>query len=301
MTQFTSNDLRGVGVALVTPFTKEGLVDYAALDQLVSHCIGGGCSYLVALGTTGETATLSLEEQQVVLNKVISAAKGRIPVIAGLGGNNTHEVVQRIPLLDQEGVAGFLSSSPHYNKPTQEGIFRHFMAISEASPKPVILYNVPSRTAQSMDSSTVLRLAAASKNIIGIKEASGDLSQAMRIIAQAPDDFALVSGDDFLTLPLIALGATGVISVTANAFPKSFAHLVRAALNYDLNEAQKLQVILNPFFEALFEENNPGGIKCALESMGLIEGHLRLPLIPVSEKNQIEIQNALRIIAEWEL
>ncbi len=152
-----------------------------------------------------------------------------------------------------------------------------------------------------MDSSTVIRLAEASKKFIGIKEASGDLSQAMRIIAQAPDDFALVSGDDFLTLPLIALGATGVISVAANAFPKSFTHLVRAALNYDLNEAQKLQVVLNPFFEALFEENNPGGIKCALESMGLIQGHLRLPLIPVSEKNQIEIQNALRIIAEWEL
>ncbi|HAB90566.1 MAG TPA: 4-hydroxy-tetrahydrodipicolinate synthase [Bacteroidetes bacterium] len=301
MGQCTSNDLRGVGVALVTPFAKDGLVDYTALDKLVNHCIVGGCSYLVALGTTGETATLSMDEQQVVLNKVISVANGRIPVIAGLGGNDTQDIIQRIPLLNQEGVAGFLSSSPHYNKPSQEGIFRHYMAIAEASPKPIILYNVPSRTAQSMDSMTVIRLAEASKTFIGIKEASGNLSQAMRIIAQAPDDFALISGDDFLTLPLIALGATGVISVAANAFPKSFSHLVRAALNYDLNEAQKLQVVLNPFFESLFEENNPGGIKCALESMGLIQGHLRLPLIPVSEKNQIDIQNALRIIAEWEL
>ena len=206
MGQFTSNGLRGVGVALVTPFTKEGLVDYSALDQLVSHCIAGGCSYLVALGTTGETATLSMDEQQVVLNKVLSAAKGRLPIIAGLGGNNTQEVIQRIPLLNQEGVAGFLSSSPHYNKPTQEGIFRHYMAIAEASPKPIVLYNVPSRTGQSMDSSTVIRLAEASKKFVGIKEASGDLSQAMRIIAQAPDDFALISGDDFLTLPSHCFG-----------------------------------------------------------------------------------------------
>ena len=301
MSQFTSNDLRGVGVALVTPFTKEGEIDYVALDQLVSHCINGGCSYLVALGTTGETATLTMDEQPLVLKAVLQACSGRVPVLAGLGGNCTQEVVDRIPRLNLEGIAGFLSSSPHYNKPTQEGIYRHYIAIAQASPKPVVLYNVPSRTGQSITSSTVLRLAEASKNIIGIKEASGDLSLAMQIIAQAPDDFAVISGDDFLTLPLIALGATGVISVTANAFPKSFTQLVRAALNYDLNEAQKLQVMLNPFFEALFDENNPGGIKCALESMGLIEGHLRLPLTPVSEKNQIDIQNALRIIAEWEL
>jgi len=301
MSQFTSNDLRGVGVALVTPFTKEGEIDYIALEQLVNHCINGGCSYLVALGTTGETATLTLDEQPLVLKAVIQSCRNRVPVLAGLGGNCTQEVIDRIPRLDLEGVAGFLSSSPHYNKPTQEGIYRHYLAIAQASPKPLVLYNVPSRTGQSITSSTVLRLAEASKNIIGIKEASGDLSLAMQIIAQAPDNFAVISGDDFLTLPLIALGATGVISVTANAFPKSFAQLVRASLNYDLNEAQKLQVMLNPFFEALFDENNPGGIKCALESMGLIEGHLRLPLTPVSEKNQIDIQNALRIIAEWEL
>ena len=301
MSQFTSNDLRGVGVALVTPFTKEGEIDFIALEQLVNHCINGGCSYFVALGTTGETATLTLDEQPLVLKAVIQSCRNRVPVLAGLGGNCTQEVIDRIPRLDLEGVAGFLSSSPHYNKPTQEGIYRHYLAIAQASPKPLVLYNVPSRTGQSITSSTVLRLAEASKNIIGIKEASGDLSLAMQIIAQAPDNFAVISGDDFLTLPLIALGATGVISVTANAFPKSFAQLVRASLNYDLNEAQKLQVMLNPFFEALFDENNPGGIKCALESMGLIEGHLRLPLTPVSEKNQIDIQNALRIIAEWEL
>lgn len=286
---------------MVTPFTKEGEIDYIALEQLVNHCINGGCSYLVALGTTGETATLTLDEQPLVLKAVIQSCRNRVPVLAGLGGNCTQEVIDRIPRLDLEGVAGFLSSSPHYNKPTQEGIYRHYLAIAQASPKPLVLYNVPSRTGQSITSSTVLRLAEASKNIIGIKEASGDLSLAMQIIAQAPDNFAVISGDDFLTLPLIALGATGVISVTANAFPKSFAQLVRASLNYDLNEAQKLQVMLNPFFEALFDENNPGGIKCALESMGLIEGHLRLPLTPVSEKNQIDIQNALRIIAEWEL
>ena len=230
MSQFTSNDLRGVGVALVTPFTKEGEIDYIALEQLVNHCINGGCSYLVALGTTGETATLTLDEQPLVLKAVLQSCRNRVPVLAGLGGNCTQEVIDRIPRLDLEGVAGFLSSSPHYNKPTQEGIYRHYLAIAQASPKPVVLYNVPSRTGQSITSSTVLRLAEASKNIIGIKEASGDLSLAMQIIAQAPDNFAVISGDDFLTLPLIALGLLALYPLLPMPFPNPLRNLCEQPL-----------------------------------------------------------------------
>ncbi len=285
--------LRGTGVALVTPFTKKGKIDYKALGKLIDHCINGGVEYLVSLGTTGESVTLSKEEKAEVLRYTVEKNKGRVPVLAGFGGNNTAEIISELQTANLKGVDAVLSVSPSYNKPTQEGIYQHYKAVAAASPKPVILYNVPGRTASNMKAETTLRLAEL-KNIIGIKEASGDFNQCMQIVKGKPKNFLVISGDDNITLGLIAYGFDGVISVAGQAFPKVFTEMVRKSLVNDMPEARKLHYQLNDITDMLFVEGNPAGVKCALEILGVCESHLRLPLVPVSKELKDKMQKAIK-------
>ena len=285
--------LRGTGVALVTPFTKKGKIDYKALGKLIDHCINGGVEYLVSLGTTGESVTLSKEEKAEVLRYTVEKNKGRVPVLAGFGGNNTAEIISELQTANLKGVDAVLSVSPSYNKPTQEGIYQHYKAVAAASPKPVILYNVPGRTASNMKAETTLRLAEL-KNIIGIKEASGDFNQCMQIVKGKPKNFLVISGDDNITLGLIAYGFDGVISVAGQAFPKVFTEMVRKSLVNDMPEARKLHYQLNDITDMLFAEGNPAGVKCALEILGVCESHVRLPLVPVSKELKNKMQKAIK-------
>jgi 4-hydroxy-tetrahydrodipicolinate synthase len=275
--------LRGTGVALVTPFNEKGEVNYRGLENLVNHCINGGVEYLVSLGTTGESVNLSSPEKLDVLNFTIEKAAGRVPVVAGFGGNSTHQVIQDIEKFHFKGVDAVLSVSPYYNKPTQEGIFQHYKAVAAASPVPVILYNVPARTSSNMTADTTLRIAHEVPNVVGMKEASGDFGQCMRIAKNKPKDFLLVSGDDNITLGLAAYGFDGVISVVGQAFPAIFTDMVRHALKGDFENARKLHYKLNDITDMLFVEGNPAGVKCALELLGICESHLRLPLVGVSD------------------
>jgi 4-hydroxy-tetrahydrodipicolinate synthase len=274
--------LRGTGVAIVTPFNKNSEVDYDALENLIDHTISNGVEYIVSLGTTGETPTLSKKEKQEIVNFTIEKINGRTPVVVGIGGNNTKEVIEHLADFPLEKVSAILSNSPYYNKPSQEGIFQHYKALSEASPKPVILYNVPGRTGSNISAETTVRLARECKNVGGIKEASGNVVQCMHILKNKPDDFLVVSGDDHIALPLIASGADGVISVAANCFPKDFSDMVRFSLKNDFEKAQKLNYKLLEGYDLLFVENNPAGVKAFLYEMKLIENELRLPLVPLS-------------------
>ncbi|MCW5923175.1 MAG: 4-hydroxy-tetrahydrodipicolinate synthase [Saprospiraceae bacterium] len=275
---------RGTGVALVTPF-KNGGIDWEDLEKIIEHVIAGGAEFLVSLGTTGESVVLSDEEHREILDFTIKVNRGRLPVVAGVfGGNNTQAMVDKIKDFNFEGIDALLSSNPAYNKPGQEGIFRHYMELAEVSPRPIIIYNVPSRTASNMAAETTLRLANASEKFLGVKEASDDIYQVMKIIKGKPKDFLVLSGDDFITLPLIATGGDGVISVIANTVPRPFTDMVRAALRHDMPTAQKLNLKLLELYKLLFLEGNPVGVKAALELQGLCSREVRLPLVPMSEQ-----------------
>ncbi|HSR39496.1 MAG TPA: 4-hydroxy-tetrahydrodipicolinate synthase [Phnomibacter sp.] len=274
----------GVGVALVTPFNEDHSIDFHSLERLISYTIRGKVDYLVTLGTTGEVATLSEEEQLAVLAFTIEKA-GRVPVVVGIGGNNTSEIVRKLQNWPLQNVAAVLSVSPYYNKPSQEGIYQHYAAIAKASPIPVILYNVPGRTSSNISAETTIRLANDFPGkIVGTKEASGNMVQCMHLVKNKPEGFALISGDDHITLPLIAFGFHGVISVVANSFPSEFCQLVHMAMNGNYAEARNFQSALLEKMDMLFIENNPAGVKAFLAEMGIIQNHLRLPLVPLSEK-----------------
>ncbi len=269
----------GTGVAIVTPFTNKGEVDFPALTKLIEHLIKGKIEYIVALGTTGETATLSKQEKKDVISHIVKTTKKRIPLVLGVGGNNTAEIVETLKKDDLSAFSAVLSVSPYYNKPSQEGIYQHYKAIAKASPLPIILYNVPGRTSSNMAWDTTIRLAKDFKNIIAVKEASGNIEQCMKIIKHRPENFLVISGDDNLTLPLIASGADGVISVVANAYPKDFSDMVRSALKHDLKTAQKLHYKLMEITEQLFADGNPGGVKVVLAKKNITKSTVRLPLV----------------------
>jgi 4-hydroxy-tetrahydrodipicolinate synthase len=274
--------LTGTGVAIVTPFKKNGDVDYDSLEKLIDFIITGRVEYIVSLGTTGETPTLTTEEQSRIVDFTAQKISGRVPLVLGIGGNNTREVIAHFAHFNWEQITAILSSSPNYNKPSQEGIFEHYKALAAASPVPVILYNVPGRTGSNISAETTLRLARECKNIQGIKEASGNMVQCMHILKNAPADFLVVSGDDHISLPLIACGARGVISVAANCFPKDFSDMVRYCLKNDWAGARELHYKLLEGYDLLFVENNPAGVKAFLHEYKLIENELRLPLVPLS-------------------
>jgi 4-hydroxy-tetrahydrodipicolinate synthase len=278
------NKFWGTGVAMVTPFHEDGQVDYESLGKLIDYLIDGGLEYLVSLGTTGESATLSSEERKEVWAFTAKAVKGRVGLVTGIGGNNTLEVVEQIKQFDATGYDAILSASPHYNKPTQEGIYQHYKAIAAASPLPVILYNVPSRTGSNINADTIVRLAHDFKNIIGVKEASGNFDQINQVMRDKPESFLVISGDDPVTLPMIALGAVGVISVIGNALPRQTSDMVRLCLAGDFNSAQKQHSALIDFTRLMFVEGSPAGVKTALKHLGICGDTLRLPLVGVSNK-----------------
>jgi 4-hydroxy-tetrahydrodipicolinate synthase len=273
----------GTGVALVTPFKKDFSVDVEALKRIVNYVIDGGVEYLVVLGTTAESATLSNEEKELVITTVVEANNKRLPLVLGVGGNNTAKVVEELKTRDFSNFDAILSVSPYYNKPTQEGIYQHFKSVAEASPIPVILYNVPGRTASNMLPSTVIRLANDFKNVIAIKEAAGDIVQAMKLIQNKPKDFLVISGDDMITLPMVLAGGAGVISVIGEGFPKEFSEMVRLGLQRKVDEAYALHYKLADAIDMIFEQGNPGGIKEVFKSLGLSENTVRLPLVRVND------------------
>ena len=276
--------LSGTGVALVTPFKKGGAVDYAALEKIIENCIDGGVDFLVSLGTTGEAITLSSKECRAVLDFTLKVNNGRVPTVVGFfGGNNTNDLIKKIKSFNFDGFDYMMSSSPSYSKPTQEGIFQHFLAIEKVAPLPIIIYNVPGRTSSNMTADTTLRLAKASEKLIAVKEASGDLNQASKILKYKPKNFAVLSGDDPLTLPMMGLGGTGVISVIANAFPFEFSEMVRAANEGDYASARHFHELLLDIHPHLYVDGNPAGIKAAMHIMNLCENELRLPLVSCSE------------------
>lgn len=283
--------LVGTGVALITPFKKDFSVDVEALKKIVHFQIANGIEYLVILGTTGESATLTKSEKEVVINTIIEANNGKLPLVLGVGSFNTAEVIEELKTRDLSAFAAILSVSPYYNKPTQEGIYQHFKAISEASPIPVILYNVPSRTGTNMLPATVLRLAKDFKNIIGIKEAAGDIVQAMRLIQSKPKDFLVISGDDMITLPMVLAGGSGVISVIGEGFPKQFSEMVRLGLNRKVDEAYSLHYLLADGIDMIFEQGSPVGIKEVFKTLGLSENTVRLPLANADENLAVRLRD----------
>jgi len=287
------NKLKGTGVALVTPFNPKGEIDFAGLGKVIDHSINGGVEYLVSLGTTGESVVLSKEEKQEVLKFTVAHNAGRVPIVAGFGGNNTAELIKDIKAQDFTGIDAILSVSPYYNKPTQQGIIAHYKAVAAASPLPILLYNVPGRTGSNIAAATALQLAREESNIIGIKEASGDFTQAMQLVKNAPEDFLVISGDDNITLGLIAYGFHGVISVVGQAFPIIFTEMVRKALAGNFNEAKALHYKLNDITDMLFAEGNPGGVKYALELQGVCESHVRLPLVSISDSLKDKMKKAV--------
>jgi len=275
--------LIGTGVALVTPFRKDFSVDVEALTRIVHYQIENGIDYLVVLGTTAENATLSKDEKELVIKTVIEANSGKLPLVLGVGGNNTAEVVNELKSRNLSAFVAVLSVSPYYNKPTQEGIYQHFKAIAEASPIPVILYNVPGRTSSNMLPSTVIRLANDFNNIVAIKEAAGDMVQAMELIKNKPKHFLVISGDDMVTLPIVLAGGSGVISVIGEGFPKQFSDMVRLGLERKVDEAYELHYLLMESINMIFEQGNPAGIKEVFKSLGLSENTVRLPLVGTDE------------------
>jgi 4-hydroxy-tetrahydrodipicolinate synthase len=285
--------LKGTGVALVTPFNSRGAVDFDALEKVIESVVSNGVEYIVTLGTTGETPTLSKEEKVDIIQFTYEKVKSRIPIIVGIGGNNTNDLVSQLQTLPLDEATAVLSASPYYNKPSQEGLFQHYKAFAEASPKPVLLYNVPGRTGRNMSAETTIRLASEVFNIAGTKEASGDMAQCMQILRDRPRDFLVVSGDDALALPQIACGMDGVISVAANCFPGEFSDMVRLCLKGDFAGAKKINDLLIEGYEVLFSENNPAGVKAILTEQGLIENHLRLPLVPLSKEAEKKLKKYL--------
>jgi 4-hydroxy-tetrahydrodipicolinate synthase len=275
--------LIGTGVALVTPFRKDFSIDTEALIKIVNFSIDGGVEYLVILGTTAENATMTPTEREFVIQTVVETNNGRLPMVLGVGGNNTMEVVEELKTRDLSKFAAILSVSPYYNKPTQEGIYQHFKAISEASPIPVILYNVPSRTGSNMLPSTVMRLANDFQNIVAIKEANGDMVHAMQLLKNKPKDFLVLSGDDMIALPMVLAGGSGVISVIAQGFPKEFSEMIRLGLNRKVDDAFKLQYQFSDCIDMIFEQGNPAGIKQVFQSLGIAENTVRLPLVSADE------------------
>ncbi|MDU1904018.1 MAG: 4-hydroxy-tetrahydrodipicolinate synthase [Dysgonomonas sp.] len=273
-------NLRGVGVALITPFKDDESVDYDALNRLVDYQIQNNTDYLVVLGTTAETPTLTEDEKKKIVSFVINRVNGRIPIVLGVGGNNTKAIVNQLKEDNFDGIDAILSVVPYYNKPSQEGIYQHYKAIVEATKLPVILYNVPGRTGVNMTAETTLRIANEFSNVVAIKEASGDMTQMDEIIKRKPEDFDVISGDDGITFPLITLGAIGVISVIGNAFPKEFSRMTRLALAGDYQNALTIHHSFSELFNLLFVDGNPAGVKCMLHMMGYIENRLRLPLVP---------------------
>lgn len=290
---------RGLGVALVTPFKENKEVDYEALKRLVKHQIDGGTDYLVVQGTTGESATLNHEEKQKVLDCVIEVNNETLPIVLGVGGNNTEAVKKSYDSFNLNGVSAILSASPYYNKPSQEGIYQHYKALAEHFNLPIILYNVPGRTASNMSAETTLRLAHEfPSNICAIKEASGDLAQVMKIIKNKPNEFLVISGDDPLTLPMIAVGGEGLISVVANSHPYQTAKILSNAFASNYEEAKKYHYVLIDLIEQLFADGNPGGIKEALATLGICENHVRLPLVPVNQQVKSNIKKLVEEIGE---
>lgn len=274
--------LKGTGVALATPFAQDLSVDYNALEKLISFVIDGGVQYIVSLGSTGETATLRHDEKLDIFNFTYEKVQGRVPVVVGIGGNNTQEVLHDLETYPLDKAVAILSASPYYNKPSQEGIYQHYKAMAQATTKPIILYNVPARTGSNIQPATAVRLATDFENICGIKEASGDVMQCMRLLKEKPRDFLVTSGDDHLALALMACGMDGVISVAANCFPKDVSDLIAAAAGNDYHRARILQYNLINGFDLLFAENNPAGVKAFLSELGIIQNYLRLPLVPLS-------------------
>ncbi|MGZ3881576.1 MAG: 4-hydroxy-tetrahydrodipicolinate synthase [Flavisolibacter sp.] len=277
------DQLTGTGVALVTPFNEDGSVDFESLERVVNFVIEGGVDYVVTLGTTGETPTLSKEEKKDIIDQTFHFVAGRVPVVVGIGGNNTKEVIKEIETLPIEKATAILSASPYYNKPSQEGLYQHYKALASSTIKPIILYNVPGRTGSNIAASTTIRLSNDIENINGIKEASGNMTQCMQILRDKSQEFLVVSGDDNLALAQIACGMRGVISVAANCFPKQFSELVRFALKDDFDAARRINNMLLQGYEILFTENNPAGVKAFLAELGVIKNNLRLPLVPLSE------------------
>jgi 4-hydroxy-tetrahydrodipicolinate synthase len=283
--------LIGTGVALVTPFKKDFSVDVEALKKIVNYQIDNGIDYLVVLGTTAESATLDTDEKELVIQTIIEANNGRLPLVLGVGGNNTHKVVSELKTRDLSAFVAVLSVCPYYNKPTQEGVYQHFKLISEASPLPIILYNVPGRTVTNMLPETVVKLANDFKNIVAIKEAAGDMVQAMKLIQTKPTDFLVISGDDMVTLPMILAGGSGVISVIAEGFPRLFSDMVRLGLERKVNEAYKLHYKIADGIDMIFEQGNPAGIKEVFKTLGLSENTVRLPLVNVNDNLAKRLEN----------
>ncbi|HOV70658.1 MAG TPA: 4-hydroxy-tetrahydrodipicolinate synthase [Dysgonamonadaceae bacterium] len=287
------NKFSGMGVALVTPFKKNKEVDFEALQRLIDYQLLSGTDYIVALGTTAETPTLEEKEREEIVRRVVKQVDGKIPIIMGVGGNNTAKLVHTLNTFDFTGISAILSVTPYYNKPTQEGLFQHYRALSKASPLPIILYNVPGRTGVNLLAETTLRIARECENVIAIKEASGNMEQINRIIADKPEGFSVISGDDSMTLPIIKAGGIGVISVLGNAFPKQFVQVVHSALNGSMREAEKDAAVFSEMIRLLFVEGNPAGVKCMLHEMGFIENELRLPLVPVSDETAVCIRKEM--------
>lgn len=286
--------LIGTGVALVTPFKSDFSVDTEALKNIVNFSIENGIEYLVVMGTTAENATLSAEEKELVINTVVEVNNGRLPLVLGVGGNNTLQVVNELKTRNFSAFDAILSVSPYYNKPTQEGIYQHFKAIAEASPIPVVLYNVPGRTSSNMLPSTVLRLANDFSNIVGIKEAAGDLVQAMKIIQHKPKDFLVISGDDMIALPMVLAGGAGVISVIGQGFPKEFSEMIRLGLNKKVDAAFEIQYKIADSIDMIFEQGNPAGIKEIFKTLKIAENVVRLPLVSVDEALSERIQQFVK-------
>jgi 4-hydroxy-tetrahydrodipicolinate synthase len=284
---------RGTGVAIVTPFKNDSSIDFAALERVVNHVINGGVNYIVVLGTTGESVTLTKDEKKAVISYVVEVNDGRIPLVMGIGGNNTQEVINCIRHTNFTGVDGILSVAPYYNKPNQRGLFQHFKAIATSSPLPVILYNVPGRTCSNISAETCIELAHECDNIVAVKEASGDLAQIMKIIRGKPDNFSVISGDDMMTIPIIASGGSGVISVLANAFPTVTAELVTNALKSNYKSARDLNCRYLEIIELLFIDGNPAGVKAMMSIMNLCQNNLRLPLVTVNRAVLTRIQKAI--------
>lgn len=289
-------DLQGTGVALVTPFHKQGNIDFTAFGNLIEHTISGGVDYLLCLGTTSEYPTLSKQEKMAIVEYTIEKVENRVPIVLGMGGNDTRSLVDEIRKTDFSSIAAILSVAPYYNKPNQNGLYTHFKAVAEASDVPVILYNVPGRCGVNISAETCVQLATDFPNIIGIKEASGNISQCMDILMNKPQGFTVVSGEDALVLPLMALGMQGVISVTANAFPKQMSELVNHCLKSNMKKARAVHEKLLPFSKAIFEEGNPVGIKAALEIMNIASSNLRQPLVKASKPLQTKLQTIINNI-----
>lgn len=288
--------LKGTGVAIVTPFKSDYSIDFSALGRVIDHVLNGGVNYIVALGTTGESVTLSHDEKNAVISYVIEKIDKRVPLVVGAGGNNTQEVISTIRQTDLSGVDAILSVAPYYNKPGQRGLFEHFKAIATSCPLPVILYNVPGRTSCNISAETCLELAHECENIVAVKEASGDLVQIMKIMKGKPENFSVISGDDTLIIPIIAAGGIGVISVLGNAYPAQTSEIVNLALKSNFKSARELHFHFIEMIEMLFIDGNPAGVKAMLNKMNICQNNLRLPLVPVNKQVQARIEKAMETV-----